>query len=152
MNERFQDQGSTIYNFLDEFLVQCPQCSACAIVITLDKNSDKIQLFSKRRLVCQKCGHTSEWEGKSVALAGNIDPYFQLPLWLQIPCCGEILWAYNHKHLNYLENIVEAKLRENKPGPGPKKTMMTQLPAWIMNAKNRDEVLKSIVKLRAKDK
>jgi len=151
METRFQDQGQTIYNFLDEFLVECPQCSACALVITLAKNPEKISLFDQRRLVCQKCGHTSDWDRKTVATGGNIDPYFQLPLWLQTPCCGEMLWAYNHKHLNHLEKIVQAKLRENKLGPGPKKTMMTQLPAWIMSAKNRNEVLKGIAKLRSKE-
>ena len=52
-----------------------------------------------------------------VAVGGPVDWYFHLPLWLQAPCCGETLWAYNAAHLDFLfENYVRATLREHSRG------------------------------------
>ncbi|MEW9532434.1 hypothetical protein AB0B72_28180, partial [Microbispora sp. NPDC049125] len=40
------------------------------------------------------------------------DPFFGLHLWLQTPCCGNVLWAYNIRHLDLLEGYIGADLRE----------------------------------------
>jgi hypothetical protein len=72
------------------------------------------------------------------------DFYFHLPLWLQTTCCNENLWALNPRHLDYLESYVSAELREGH-GHG---TMASKLPRWVMSAKNREEVLRCISKLR----
>jgi hypothetical protein len=63
---------------------------------------------------------------------------------LQIPCCSEILWAYNAKHLDFLEGFVTAELREAYPN----QTLASRLPEWMKLAKNREEILKCIRKLR----
>lgn len=76
------------------------------------------------------------------------DPYFGLPLWLQIPIKNEILWAYNYDHLNYLKKYVSAKLRE--AASGGKYALTWRLPNFIKDAKNRDRILRSIQKLEAK--
>jgi hypothetical protein len=47
------------------------------------------------------------------------DPYFGLPLSLQTPCVGNILWAWNEAHRTFLENYVAAALRERIPNPCP---------------------------------
>ena len=60
-------------------------------------------------LTCSACGLAQFWEHAApgvltaadtskyppgvVAVGGPVDWYFHLPLWLQTPCCGEILWA-----------------------------------------------------------
>lgn len=77
-----------------------------------------------------------------------MDWYFRLPLWLQIECCGETLWAYNEKHLEFIERYVAAKLRVRTPNTN--KSLASRLPQWIKSAKNRNEVLRACEKLKAK--
>jgi hypothetical protein len=55
-----------------------------------------------------------------------------------------MLWALNEDHLSYLEEYVEATLREAYPNS----TMASRLPDWMKSAKNREDVLKCIRKLR----
>lgn len=117
-------------------------------------HADDPDSLHPRRLTCH-CGRTDEWipegvPGKFVVIpnfTGPNDPYFGLPLWLQAPCCGNVLWAYNAEHLDLLERYVGARLRER--GREPEMTMLAKLPQWIKSANNRDQVLKTIRKLRA---
>jgi hypothetical protein len=80
---------------------------------------------------------------------GPVDPFFGLPLWLQAGCCGgRTLWAFNRRHLDLLEAYVGAKLRERCASPGSS-SMLARLPAWVKSAKHRDEVLRTISRLRS---
>jgi hypothetical protein len=72
------------------------------------------QLFSPRKFICLNCPYRDVWNGEQILTGSNVDWYFRLPLWLQISCCGETLWAYNLKHLEIIEQYVSAKLRERK--------------------------------------
>lgn len=147
--ERFFDEGLAIHNFSDEFLVVCPKCKEMAKVIPEEIKSDKlnIQLFSPRSLICLKCPYRDRWQGHKILASSNVDWYFRLPLWLQISCCDENLWAYNLKHLEIIEQYVSAKLRErNKKG---RNSFLSKLPGWLKSAKNRKAVLKAIEKLRS---
>jgi hypothetical protein len=82
------------------------------------------------------------------------DWYFQLPLWLQTPCCGHVLWAFNLEHLSFLESYIEADHRTGLSDEEAKRlgirnaTLASRLPEWIIVAKHRTEVLKCIRKLR----
>lgn len=79
-----------------------------------------------------------------------IDPFFHEPLWLRADCCGgNTLWAFHERHLDLLERFVAAKLRERGLGNRPGMTLVARLPAWITTAKHRDEILRTIAKLRA---
>lgn len=146
--ERFSENGEMIYDFGDEFLVVCPKCQGMAKIVSSVVNSEKLnsKLFAPRQLICLKCVHRDSWKGGEIAIGGNFDWYFRLPLWLQISCCGKILWSYNEKHLDFLENYVKAKLRERIPNTN--KSLASRLPQWIKSAKNRREILKAIEKLR----
>ena len=154
MKSRFRDTGKTIYEFRHEFLVRCPRCDNCAQIVP--RNDE--QGFASRRLVCKKCGYTQDWEGKAMVVGGSFDWYFRLPLWLQTPCCGKILWAYNREHLDFLESYVKAGLRESFPLKvyetglvmWRNKSLASRLPTWMKRAKNRDEVLRGIERLRKK--
>src|SRR5215212_7033778 len=70
----------------------------------------------------------------------TLDWYFGLPLWLQTPCAGQVLWAWNEWHLDWMERYVAADLRERTPNINM--SLASRLPRWIKSAKNRDEVLK----------
>jgi hypothetical protein len=153
-NERFLDCGTKIYDFYEEFLVVCPKCARMAKVVIDEAEFAKLptrklekfrnKFSAPRRLICLSCVHRDSWKGTQILTGASIDWYFRLPLWLQISCCGETLWAYNQKHLEMLENYVAAKLRERR------NSFLSKLPKWLKSAKNCDEVLKAIAKLRGK--
>lgn len=157
-NKRFLDTGTKIYDFYEEFLVVCPKCEKLAKVIIDEAEFEKLptrkllkfrsQYFGPRKLICLSCVHRDFWKGNQIVTGTSVDWYFRLPLWLQISCCGETLWAYNLSHLEMLEDYVSAKLRERtKKG---RSSFLSKLPNWLKSAKNRDEILKAIGKLRGK--
>ncbi len=75
------------------------------------------------------------------------DSRFGVPLWLRTECCGgHLLWATNDAHLDYLASYVGATLRER---PAPPSRLAWRLPAWMKQAKHREEVLHAIERLRA---
>ena len=78
------------------------------------------------------------------------DPYFGLPLLLQTETRHGWLWAYNPQHLTLIHDYVAASLRERAPwcDTGQKMTLIARLPAWIKHAKNRDEMLHAIARIR----
>jgi hypothetical protein len=146
---RFRDKGELIYDFTDEFLVECPKCDGMAkIVLAEHYPVKKIRLFAPRRMVCLNCPHTDSWAGRKTAGGrGATDWYFGRPLWLQTGCCGNTLWAYNTRHLDLLESYVAARLRERKPKV---KSVASRLPNWMKLAKNRPKILRAIGKLKEK--
>ena len=146
--DRFIDRGERIYDLGEEILVVCPKCSGMAKVILSGDVSAKLndRLFAHRRLVCTKCLHRDSWSGRQVSVGGAADWYFGLQLWLTEPCCGEVLWAYNSVHLEIIEGYVAAKLRE-RTNKG-RNSFLSKLPKWLKSAKNREEILRSIGKLK----
>lgn len=151
---RFQDPRTSLYAFLDEILVACPQCSQCARIVRLDlENKD---MFAPRRCVCKRCGFTKDW-AKDIyhGWYGDQprDGYFGFTLWLNTPCCDHVLWAFNRQHLELLEGFVSATLREQRQDPKwgwANSGMISRLPRWMIAAKHREPVLKAIARLKAK--
>jgi len=94
-------------------------------------------------------GTSTSWlqRRQSARVSGPNDPYFGLPLWLSTACCGHVLWAYNAEHLDRLEDYVSARLRERGPIVGSM-SMLERLPRWIKEAKHRDDLLRTIHRLR----
>ncbi|WP_088068111.1 hypothetical protein [Gottfriedia luciferensis] len=131
---RFRDKGEWIGTFYNQILIECPQCKK-GTRITWVANK------SKQKLVCQKCGIV--YVSNSISNIGGEES-----LWLQTHCCGKTLWAYNKEHLDFLENYVRASLRERVPKINS--SLASRLPNWIKSAKNREEILKGITKLRKK--
>ena len=82
------------------------------------------------------------------------DPFFGLPLLLQAPCCDEVLWAFNSRHLEVLGALVGASVREREREARARgevvsnSTLLAKLPRWMKAAKNRDAVVRCIDKLR----
>lgn len=148
------DDGASIHDFTNLFLVQCPKCRSCAEVTRID-SAHQIHPW-KARFCCPHCAAT-----KTGALGGwsdrdPVDWVFGYKLWLQTPCCGKTLWAYNYSHLTFLESYVSAvhrvgltDLRANELGIR-NSTLASSLPAWMISAKNRDVVLAGIRKLRTR--
>lgn len=148
---RFQDPDLGIYDFLDEVLVECPVCHRCARVVPTGEGP--FSIFATRRLICSTCGCIREWSFSEVGPPEGQDPYFRQPLWLTVSCCGELLWAYNESHLDFIEQFVGATLREHCRHPTngwSNQSLANRFPGWLKAAGHRDEVLKACVKLRAK--
>lgn len=152
--ERFRDTGTTIYSFQDEFLVQCPNCHSRATIRPI--SSEKVDCFAPRRFSCQACGISKDRSEREITRSWHgeaVDNYFYYSLWLQAPCCGQTLWAYNLRHLAFIEGFVAAKLREQKPQPfygWSNRSLFSRLPKWMQSRKNREAILKAIAKIRQK--
>lgn len=146
---RSSDHREWIEDFTDEFLVICPRCEARAQVLV--RSAEPPMVAQPRRLVCEACGLVREWAGSVIQKVQGSDWYFHLPLWLRVPCCGEVLWAHNWRHLQFIEEYVAADLREQRQhlsdGWGNRR-LANRLPRWMKLAKNRAAVLAAIRKLR----
>jgi hypothetical protein len=154
MDERFEDTGDGIYAFMEDTLVVCPQCSGRAVSRQVT-TEERPGWFSPRRLGCTRCAYTKDWSNRAISRRWHEvrDDYFELPLWLQTPCCGEVLWAYNEAHLAYLEDFVRARLRERQRDPKygwSNHSVASRLPQWMKAGKNREVVLKGLGRLRSR--
>ncbi|WP_019639236.1 hypothetical protein [Paenibacillus fonticola] len=162
---KFKNQHRMLVSFGAYFLVVCPNCSGKAKVISLGAPSPYITGIT-RRFFCSECGshkefvprkncyneavirYSKNWEEGYINIGGPFDWFFGYSLYLQIPCCGQTLWAYNLEHLEYVESYVAAELREDHPYY---LSVESRLPAWMKSAKNRHDVLKAIGKLKIKE-
>lgn len=148
--ERFTDQGETIYDFGDSFAVRCPRCGKRAEVAPPPTLRPQwVPLSAEMRLTCPHCGLLRDFNSNDdMHVGGPRDWYFCLPLWLQTPCRGYALWAYNARHLAFLERYVRATLRERTPDIR-NRSLASRLPEWIKSGAHRDDVLAGIGRLRA---
>jgi hypothetical protein len=128
-----------------EVWVVCPRCEGCAVIIPTRSaaKSDK--------MVCSACGLAKD--SRLRPPERGADPYFGLPLWFQAPCCGHLLWAYNPAHLAEIERFIRATLREGRwhiIGKIRTQSFVNKLPRWMKDGNNREDVLKTIEKLKKK--
>lgn len=139
-----------LYHFIRDVLVVCPECQNMAVVVT------------RHNAVTFQCGHCgavkdSPYEGKgrqrvdgsSVLWGTPYAPVFGFPLWLQASFRGQVFFAFNWAHLAFLEDAIGAELR---PGsPSGKRGLRNKLPKWMLLARNREDLLRLIQKLRKKN-
>jgi hypothetical protein len=77
------------------------------------------------------------------------DPYLRLPLRLQARTRHGVLYAYNAVHLDWIEAFVAAPLRERRIATGrANRSIASRLPAWVKAAKNREDVLRALARMR----
>lgn len=172
MQNRFIDSGVTLQAFMDEILVRCPECEANAKIISGSYNCSQCHFQPKRiqnlipncescakplkAAVCSGCGHhnvaldqqpnsSAFNEAKRIDL--GLDPYFGLDLLLRVSFSGKILWFYNLRHLEYIESYLQASIRERSKDAG-NNSLISRLPAWIKEAKSRNDLLKKISRLK----
>lgn len=74
------------------------------------------------------------------------EPWHNLLLWFQKEIKGNIFWVYNYEHLMYLEKYIKADLRERNNNGSGNGTMVSRLPKFIKEAKNREKLLKILEK------
>src|SRR5262249_48807197 len=101
-------------------------------------------------LHCSECAATMLAPVKWSFGTGDLpyEPSFGMALALQEPCRGQILWAYNPRHLAFLRDFVAATQRERAVNHNG--TLASRLPRWIKLAKNREAVLGAVAELEAR--
>jgi hypothetical protein len=140
--QRHRDRGGALADFIDEVWVACPACKKAALVRCAQKTGVP-------RVSCAACGFEKRgWPGRAklMRLGEPRDPYYGLPLWLRRRFRGEVLWAYNRRHLRVLADYVAAALRETDGHPNHH-AMIVRLPRWMKVAKHRAALLKALQKL-----
>ena len=76
-------------------------------------------------------------------------PLLRLPLRLQTRTRHGVLFAFNARHLDWIEAFVAAGLRERRRGDGmANRSIASRLPASVKAGKNREAVLRAIGRLR----
>ena len=143
MTFRFDDDGTILESFADEMLVECPNCARlCRVVPDPNATASMHLLQSPHKATCANCGFVATSDGKSLSVGTACDWYFGFPLWLQSNCNGEVLWALNERHLDWLKAYVSATYRLQKPNVS--RSMASRLPNWIKGKHERRAVLRAI--------
>ena len=122
----------------------CPDCGRPAQVRFLAGSA---------RLTCGSCSLFRETRGNpacSPILGGGEvrDPWFGARLWLQADVTGHLLWAANQDHLSLIEQYVSSRTRSRRDFTQFGSAIGEQLPSWLVSAKNRDAVLRTIARMR----
>lgn len=137
-------------SFADRLVVDCPACGGKAVIrVTEPVEREGELIFAARRLVCEACGLNRE--RPRTPSGAPADPFMGRPPRLRAETRHGTLIARNEDHLDYLERYLAGGLREETPAPDDtirNTTMVSRLPAWAKAAKNRDEVLKAIARVR----
>lgn len=142
--KRFQEENLTRSDFYKEVWIICPSCAKKAITI-VDFETCEAKLYCTHCCYIKKTTTKFRKDGSIVVAAHR---YFQAELWLQWSFKNDVFWAYNDKHLEYLERYISATLREHKDRTGF--TILEKLPKFYHEAKNREALLKIISKLKNK--
>jgi predicted RNA-binding Zn-ribbon protein involved in translation (DUF1610 family) len=144
-SKRFVDENKQLSDFYDEVWVVCPTCTSKAIAKT-------DTAIKKARMFCTQCGFNKEVSmmlDEHATLLAAAHTYFNATLWLQLPFRSkEVFFAYNGDHLLYLEQYIAAEIRETKNRTHF--TLIEKLPKFYHDAKNRNDLLKIIQKLKLK--
>ncbi|MEO8533582.1 MAG: hypothetical protein ABI441_07525 [Flavobacterium sp.] len=130
-----------------------PYCNHC-----FEKYEFKSQLLKdkpgKYRAKCTHCNFQEEWKPKikkviqSTKVQDGLitDEWYNFPLWFQKEVSGNVFWAYNQEHISYLEKYIKASLRERNSKINFSTSLVTRLPKFVKEAKNREKLLKIIEK------
>lgn len=149
---RFKDNGEWLTDFGELFLVVCPNCNKCANVTPIFKDTiaeeNWINKIESAKLTCLNCGYSKTKDKIKILNIGDCDFYFQLPLWLEESCKKDKIWAYNYRHLNFLEDYIKSDIKEQNNNYN--KSIISRLPKWIKKASNKEDILKVIQKLKEK--
>lgn len=142
---RCYDTRDCLCAFSDPILLRCSRCGHSGSLLLKAEDRESRRWQSTRRFACEECAFTYEWKPRTIVHSVR-DWNDRLPLLLQIPCCGEVLWAFNERHLNFLQDYAASLLRERIGSSNS--SLASRLPSWMTSAKNRRAVLRGINRLQ----
>lgn len=131
---------------VDQFRPWWVRCNSCSHLALMSPDWESRVGTSR----CGDCGTVSKTKFPQIEGVVIIE---KLPLWLKGRFRSHVLWALNGDHLEYLEHVLTSKLRE-RPVIGGRRSSYTtvmpyNLPSWLLSAKNREDLLRLIKKLKA---
>ena len=126
---------------LQPILVACEKCRECATLRKFTFPRTKKAIERRGDCVCLHCGH--QW-----SVRADVAFFTVGPLWLKTSVHQNILWVLNRGHLDFLEQFIEADLREERMPERSTRRLSSALPPWMLAAKNRDDVVRALKKLR----
>lgn len=137
-----REQSTFLYNI--SLKRNCPDCGKQIYI------SETVKIVPQKiKAICPNCFFRIEdkptverYKDKPDIKSLKGDPYFGYPLWFQSEIKGNLFWGYNREHLVEIKTYIESDLREVSMSRGYK--MVTRLPHFIKNAKNRDIVVRTI--------
>ncbi len=140
-----------------DFSRNCPTCGK-QIKFKIERVTQKKE---KMKITCPHCQSTESYKPKYTKLPttgygmfygesqkSGKDCLFDAELWLAKKYKQNLFWANNYEHLEYLEDYIQAKIRE--PNEVMRMSMIAKLPLFIKSKKNRNDLLKIIEQLKNK--
>ena len=136
-----------------KYTVKCPQCAAEAVAVMRPIRikgtyREPVLKMGVHRLLCESCGLSKEVNG------GDTEVY---ELWYATSFRGHRLWACNRQHLSMLISWLAGDLRKQDVRFASfadrhfgMRVIAESLPKWMVLAKNRAGVLKSLRKMHGK--
>jgi hypothetical protein len=124
------------------------RCGRCGRRIEIRRWANTIPQNRSLTLHCDGCGTTADasYEMWPITVPDAlVDNCFGLQLWLQTPCAGHVLWAFNARHLAYLKEFLQAELRGQRGAAT--ESAVSRLPGWLKQAKHRGEALRAVGRL-----
>jgi hypothetical protein len=144
------------YIWLDRFmppaqpiLVECEKCGQCATLRRFVFPSPPAKKLTRGK-VCRLGDCSCLHGGHQWSVPADAAFFTAGPLWLKTPCHNHVLWILNRQHLDFLEQFVQAELREERLPSSSSRRMSAALPRWMLAGKNRDDVVRCLRKLREK--
>lgn len=160
------------YYYRDSKVLECKNChyskkeNTVKYIAIVDSyccnNSNKIkfksQIINEKpeviKLKCPVCNQIKEFKPKIEEIRfefhsdGNnkTEAWFNTELWYQKEIGRNLFWAYNLEHIDYLQKYIQADLRERNSKVNVGGTMVTRLPMFVKEARNREKLLKIIEK------
>ena len=129
-------------------------CENCNSIFDLE-TKNLVTTIKKANCKCPDCSHQNQVdvEFRLYTTGGMFnqhtkDQYYGYDFWYKTNFKNNCFWAYNLEHLNEIEEYVVADVR--KRHLGEYQSMVERLPKWIGSKKNRDDLIKSIIKLKKK--
>lgn len=140
------------YNYLIE-----ASCQACGRYFRVKVTDKAKQPFKVLNVGCPHCNHLNAAPMQKIPtgifylskIRQGYEPNFGFSLYYQGVFDGQLVWAINRPHLQYLIDYISADLRV-KDGTASitTKTQADHLPTFMKLAKNRDGVVKLLKKMQ----
>ncbi len=124
------------------YSVKCPKCSAEAAARMRPTDDCRgyrqpMIKLAAGRILCRACGFCRE------VATEEADAY---ELWYATTFRGHRLWACNRRHLSFLISWFSGEMSKTDLGIGDR-DMVESFPKWMISAKNRPGVLKTLHRL-----
>jgi transcription elongation factor Elf1 len=124
------------------------RCGHCGRAMQIRRRARAVPQSRLVTMTCDGCGTSTDVSYGMWPVTvpdALVDNCFGLPLRLQVPCAGHVLWAFNARHLAYLKEFLQADLRQRRGATNA--SVVSRLPGWLKQAKHRAEALRAVERL-----